>query len=456
MSYRLQMDTINRVMNVNIADKKYRNNRRNKVYLLPFPTRNPERAQLKDGFMPIVAGALRKLQSMSIEYYVESPLEDVLEQLDFKDESAKQFFENYLASERAVVSSGIVQDVSQLTAVPLSDNKSEVKGEKDLIHFVHDVFLHPYREEFLQALASLKPNNVVFQLFTSNEEKERQESEVLYSPKFPLLGEQFRKDFLLLLQHPSFLIKYIELFMVQYTFIAISQLILQVGRMEQFNEEDWIPLYFFYQEEKSARWRDGYKFGYRMVRNELKNFYAHEHLLNIVSQADKIERNSLYHEIQEAVELSGPESVREYIQSAEEWMETVYCVVEESNRPFKRSETVSELFREMYEQIKLNIPNEVNSRYPKGYEELFNRFYYKHGGSLGKLNGLNQHQVMLLVAVSVGTERLELNELWKEFEKRGVYIDYKTKEVIFDLLDGLNYIEKQSDSGDAQYVKPIL
>lgn len=63
---------------------------------------------------------------------------------------------------------------------------------------------------------------------------------------------------------------------------------------------------------------------------------------------------------------------------------------------------------------------------------------------------------MLLVAVSVGTERLELNLLWDEFEKRGIFVDYKTKEVIVDLLDSLNYIEKKSDSGDAQYVKPIL
>lgn len=456
MSYRLQAETINRVMNVNVAEKKYRNNRQDKVYLLPFPTRNPERAQFKNGFMPIVAGALRKLQNISIDSIEEQSFDDVLAQLDFKDAIAERFFEHYIESERAIVSSGTVQDVSQLTAVPLSENANEVKGEKYLIHFVHDVFLHPYREEFLKGIQSLEPNNIIFQLFRDEETDSKKGSQILYAPKLKRLGEQFKKDFLLLLEHPSFLVQNIELLFAQYTFIAISQLILQVSRMEQFNEEDWVPIYFFYQEEKSARWRDAYKWGYRMVRNELKNFYAHEHLLNIVSQAESIEQNAYYHDIQQAVEAAGPEAVKEYIQSAEEWMKTVYCVIEESGRPFESSETIGELYREMYEQVKINIPEEVNSRYPKGFEELFNRFYYKHGGSLGKLNGLDQRQVMLLVAVSVGTERLELNLLWDEFEKRGIFVDYKTKEVIVDLLDSLNYIEKKSDSGDAQYVKPIL
>lgn len=69
---------------------------------------------------------------------------------------------------------------------------------------------------------------------------------------------------------------------------------------------------------------------------------------------------------------------------------------------------------------------------------------------------MNQSQVLLLVAISVGESRLELNRLWDELEIRGVYLDHKTREVFVELLDGLNYIEKKSDSGDAQYVKPIL
>ena len=454
--YCLQVETVNKQMLENSKEKKYKHHRRKKVRLLPFPTREPERAQLREGFMPIVAGSLRKLQSMPIDSYEEKSLNEVFQQFDFKDETAKKFLENYIESERSIVANGTIHDISQLTAVPLSDRPSEAKGEKELIHFVHDVFLYPYRKEFLEALDQLEANNIIFQLLEGSSERSKKDVTVLYPSKFPLLAEQFKNDFLLLLQHQRFLVEHIELLFVQYTYVAISELILQVSRMEQFDEENWMPFYFFYQEEKSARWRDGYKFGYRMIRDQLKNFFVHEHLLNVISQIEEVPDNSYYHEVQSTVQAAGDEAVKAYIDSIEQWMREVYCVFTKSNHPFKPSQTIEELYQKMYKQMKPNISGEVNSRYPKGFEELFNRFFYKHGGSLGKLNGLDQRQVLLLVAVSVGTKRLELNALWNEFEKRGVYMDYKTKEVIVELLDSLNYIEKQSDSGDAQYVKPIL
>ena len=62
----------------------------------------------------------------------------------------------------------------------------------------------------------------------------------------------------------------------------------------------------------------------------------------------------------------------------------------------------------------------------------------------------------MLVAVSITEERVELKQLWKELENRGVWLDHHSKEEVVKMLDKLNYMEKKSDSGDAQYVKSIL
>ena len=62
----------------------------------------------------------------------------------------------------------------------------------------------------------------------------------------------------------------------------------------------------------------------------------------------------------------------------------------------------------------------------------------------------------MLVAVSITQERIELKQLWEELEKRGVWLDHHSKEEVVKMLDKLNYMEKKSDSGDAQYVKTIL
>ena len=51
---------------------------------------------------------------------------------------------------------------------------------------------------------------------------------------------------------------------------------------------------------------------------------------------------------------------------------------------------------------------------------------------------------------------ISLKQLFIEYEKRGVYFDRYSRESIVELLNKLNLIEKKSDSGDAQYVKPIL
>ena len=46
--------------------------------------------------------------------------------------------------------------------------------------------------------------------------------------------------------------------------------------------------------------------------------------------------------------------------------------------------------------------------------------------------------------------------LFKEYEKRGIYLDGTSKEYLQEFFTKLNLIDKKSDSGDAQYVKRIL
>ncbi len=454
-SYSIQVDNVNRLMKVNLEKKKYSNERRGRVHLLPFATRN-DRTEFENGFMPVIAGAFRKLYGEPIDIKESATsTEAVLQGIQFKEESAERRFEHYLETELHNMTNGNIHDLSQLKFIPLSSEDKARKGELDLAHFVHDTFLAPHADEFLEKLDEMKPQNILLNLFSPEVEQTKKGINKLYGNHLPRIVEQFRKDFLLLLRHPSFCMQYIDLFFVHYTYIVITQLVLQVSRFEKFDENNWIELYFFYQEEKAARWRNGYKWGYRRIQTEMANFYAHEHLLNIVAEVNfSDERNLLYHNI--ANHLEGVGAVDQYIDSTNRWMKEIYIPLREASRSYIESTSLTDLFQEMYEQIKPNITNELNSRYPKGLDELFNKYFYKHGGSLGKLNSLNQSQILLLVAVSVGESRLELNRLWDEIELRGVYLDYKTREVIIELLDGLNYIEKKSDSGDAQYVKPIL
>jgi DNA phosphorothioation-dependent restriction protein DptG len=69
---------------------------------------------------------------------------------------------------------------------------------------------------------------------------------------------------------------------------------------------------------------------------------------------------------------------------------------------------------------------------------------------------VNQDLLLLLTALSLKDERKSLKQVFVELENRGMYFDRYSREEIVKLLDKLNVLDKKSDSGDAQYVKPIL
>lgn len=118
--------------------------------------------------------------------------------------------------------------------------------------------------------------------------------------------------------------------------------------------------------------------------------------------------------------------------------------------------TLDEAFRDLAEAISIGLNKELKSRYPAALDVFLLKFYRKHGGSLGSLLAVNQEQLLTLIACSIKQDKIELNRLWSELELRGLFFDHHSKEEIVGLLDKLNYLEKKSDSGDAQYVKSIL
>lgn len=64
--------------------------------------------------------------------------------------------------------------------------------------------------------------------------------------------------------------------------------------------------------------------------------------------------------------------------------------------------------------------------------------------------------LLVITALCVKDKKIKLNQLFEEYEKRGLFFDKHSKKEIINFLNKLNLIDKKSDSGDAQYVKPIL
>ncbi|MDC0706243.1 DNA phosphorothioation-dependent restriction protein DptG [Priestia sp. AB] len=458
MVYQLDFNKINKFID---KSGKYTFRRRSVTSILPLPTREPERAKFDRGFSSITGGIIRKINGKNLIVDTSDAIvEHIISMGKFDEEESKNLFAHYLREQIKELHLGRITSLNQLERIPLAENEEERKGEIDLINFFFDTFIRNEVERVQEILRKQDDSDLlsdVLELSTDHSVPKNNGVEIYYSA-FPTLKENFIRDLENLASNTSFLINHISLFFVHYTFVAMSQLILQTNKMTRFSQDELLPVYYILQWEKPATWRNSSRQGNKMLIGEMDGFFAHEHALNILGMntfSDK--RNQFYHDIKYQLEEAGLEAEREYIQSIYKWMKEIYK--EKTNIPvreYSEDKTLDMAFDDLISAIKKGISSEVNSRYQKAFQAIISKFFRKHGGSLGTILSLSQEHLLMLVAISITDERIELKKLWEELEKRGVWLDYHSKEEVVKVLDKLNYMEKKSDSGDAQYVKSIL
>lgn len=459
MEYKLDYEKVSRLTG---KQGKYTYRRRSITNVLPLPTREPERAKFDKGFISVVGGVVRKVSGKGIREDVsDTAIEELVQLGIYKGEESEALFTYYLNEQMKELNDGRISTFKQIERIPFAENASEQKGEIDFVSFFFDTFIGEDIERVRKVLEDIDDPNLITEIMdylSLNEEGNKSRSKGAYKCHFPDLKEQFIKDISSLAQNQSFILENISTLFVHYTFVAMSQIIIQTNKTTSFDKKSFNPVYYILQWEKAARWRNSYTQGYSMLKGEIDGFFAHEHALNIIGSNTFLEeRNLFYHDIHHALQKAGPDAEMQFVRSIYEWLEVEYKArtsIEVGT--YSSEKTLDDAFRDLISAIRPGISKEINSRYQKAYEAIVSKFFRKHGGSLGTLLALTQEQLLLLVAVSVGNERIELKQLWTEFEKRGVWLDHHSKEEVVQVLDKLNYMEKKSDSGDAQYVKSIL
>lgn len=458
MEYKLDFERIKKFIE---KDGKYIYRRRLIANVLPLPTREPERAKFEKGFISVVGGVIRKVNEKDIQNHInDSVINNVLGLGNFKGVKSKELFAYYLTEQMKDLTNGKITTFNQLEKIPFADNSSEQKGEKDFVSFFFDTFIGEDVERVREIFLEIDDSNLISEILDllSMEPNKQKQGNGSYKPSFPNLKEQFLKDLEALSKNQSFFLDNISAFFVHYTFVAMSHIILQTNRITKFEAEQLTPVYYILQWEKAARWRSSYTQGYKLLKSEMEEFYGHEHVLNILGlNTFTAQRNLYYHDFKRILSEAGFNAEQEFIQSIYGWLNGVYerktgIRVE----PYTSNKTIDDAFKDLIQAVRPGISKEINSRYQKAFESMVSKFFRKHGGSLGTLLSLTQEQLLLLVATSVGDDRIELKQLWKELELRGVWLDHHSKEEVVNILDKLNYMEKKSDSGDAQYVKSIL
>ena len=350
---------------------------------------NQNGRKLERGFSAITGGVIRKVNGKDV--YVETNddiIEGIIESGKFQDEESKTYTD-FVKDQVKELKDGKVTSLSQLERIPLTDNVKEQKGEIDLIHFFFDHFIRDNTEQIQDILQQHDDSDLITEILglSANDVAKQKKTSTYYRCLFPNLKEQFIRDFENLAKNPSFLVGHISMLIVHYTFVAMSQIILQTNKITGFNQEELQPVYYLLQWEKAAKWRDSYRYGNRMLLDQIDGFFAHEHALNILGMNTfSTEGNQYYHDLKEKLKDAGPEAEKQFIQSIYSWLSEVYQ--ENTNIEVETSaenKTVNQAFQDLVAAIKKGISNEVNSRYYKAFEAIISKFFRKHGGPLGTI-----------------------------------------------------------------------
>lgn len=280
-----------------------------------------------------------------------------------------------------------------------------------------------------------------------------------------VVKENFEKDFEYILGARNRTRDYLVPLLEFYYFTYTAQTILQLNRFLDGNREQCIPLYFCLEWEKTSQNRRCFQDGWNMLQEKISRIFAHAIVLEILNQTESESEPVDYIKIRELINSAPGEDHR----IAEEIKILTNCyrqaitdcpeMTELSRQESPDGETAAEI-RFLFNSVRLQFENTVRNRPYSAYAEKFEvycRKYLKRRGRSGMMLNISEETLIFLTKICIkDQEKMRLNDVFSEFEARGVFLDSHSKSEVMRYYEKLNLIEKKSDSGDAQYVKRIL
>lgn len=199
------------------------------------------------------------------------------------------------------------------------------------------------------------------------------------------------------------------------------------------------------------------------IKKAFKDMFSHAITLEILNQTQSDEMVD-YISLAKLANEPGMDSV---IAAEVKKAEETYCSYvgdykgfSDIQYPLAGTETdkaVNHLFKCVYQQFLNTDRKRANQFYNEKFTEFCKSRWVKNRKKSGLVLNLTERDVIFLTKICLrAEEKIRLNDLFKEYEKRGIYLDGTSKEYLQEFFTKLNLIDKKSDSGDAQYVKRIL
>lgn len=279
----------------------------------------------------------------------------------------------------------------------------------------------------------------------------------------------FADDLRFVLESPARTKEYLIELLEWYYFFYTSQASLNLQRFEYGNREEIVPLYFCLDWEKTNKARNCYLYGWQQLQPAIQQLFCHAITLEILNQNSSGHQYD-YVAIRELIETTEDEDeVAEQIRSVcDMYRHAIQCITPAPQcvdfNLLERNTDLGQVFSEihfLFDSIRVQFLNtnrgRANNSYVKNFSDFCIKNMLKYRGQNGYMLNLTEERLIFLTKLAIkNEEQLGLNDVFDQFEMRGVYLDQLSKVELVDFYSKLNLIDKKSDSGDAQYVKRIL
>lgn len=277
------------------------------------------------------------------------------------------------------------------------------------------------------------------------------------------IQELFKADFSYMLESGMTSLEDLSNLFAVYYFYYISQTSVILDQFCTGKRDSKVTLYYALDWEKVSKNRQCCIEGWEKIQENLNHMFSHAITLEILNQTQSDEMVD-YISLAKLANEPGMDSV---IAAEVKKAEETYCSYvgdykgfSDIQYPLAGTETdkaVNHLFKCVYQQFLNTDRKRANQFYNEKFTEFCKSRWVKNRKKSGLVLNLTERDVIFLTKICLRAEKkIRLNDLFKEYEKRGIYLDGTSKEYLQEFFTKLNLIDKKSDSGDAQYVKRIL
>lgn len=402
-------------------------------------------------------------------------IELIADQIEFNnDEDNRVLFEKFLAE--------YLFDSKQLRIVhPYLFNYVNFGDGKNfnldkIADFMREILVDE-PEEFNSLFLEKSTDNLLLKVIVNGlpDLEKSTERELDYKNHLSVIKRFYQQDLNFLKNHKEYFTDKFELLTTFYLFMYSCQLIVKFEKQEKAQYHSLDGLYFSIETEQLSKKRKaaGDYESYNYVNSKSEKLFAHMHVLAQLSHIIYPEQHQNYLELekrkdQKVVQALTYKDIRDLIENKvinqnmyekdlKEWIEQYSKLQNLSiNSMELEDKNYSELISVLIGQVRRGMADKNQKEFGKNALAIGKKSFVKQRGSLGNVFNLTHESFYLIAAVVIKDKRIPLNELFDGFEKRGIKFDRHSKMEVLRLLEKINVIDKKSDSGDAQYVKPIL